>query len=80
MYEHNIYIFRVAQTIKNPPAMQEMQVRSLCWEDPLEEGTATHSSFLAWRTPRTEKVWWLQSMDSQELDYSPWGNKESDMK
>ena len=58
MYEHNnIYIFRVAQTIKNPPAMQEMQVRSLCWEDPLEEGTATHSGFLAWRTPRTERVW-----------------------
>ena len=47
MYEHNIYIFRVAQTIKNPPAMQEMQVRSLCWEDPLEKGTATDSSTLA---------------------------------
>ena len=34
---------------KNPPAMRETWVRSLGWEDPLEEGTATHSSILAWR-------------------------------
>ena len=37
----------VAQTVKNLPAMQETWVRSLCWEDPLEEGMATHSSILA---------------------------------
>ena len=45
-------IFRaslVAQLVKNPPAMQETWVRSLGWEDPLEKGTATHSSILAWR-------------------------------
>ena len=39
----------VAQLVKNLPAKQETQVRSLGWEDPLEKGTATHSSILAWR-------------------------------
>ena len=39
----------VAQLVKNPPAMHVTQVRSLGWEDPLEKGTATHSSVLAWR-------------------------------
>ena len=39
----------VTQTVKNPPAMQETWGRSLGWEDPLEKGTATHSSILAWR-------------------------------
>ena len=38
----------VAQTVKNPPAMQDTWVRSLGWEDPLEKGMATHSSILAW--------------------------------
>ena len=37
--------------IKNPPAMQETWVQSLVWEDPLEEGMATHFSILAWRIP-----------------------------
>ena len=41
----------VAQLVKNPPAMQEIWVRSLGWEDPLEKGRATHSSILAWRIP-----------------------------
>ena len=41
----------VAQLVKNLPAMQETWVRSLSWEDPLEEGKATHSSILAWRIP-----------------------------
>ena len=39
----------VAQLVKNPPARRETWVRSLGWEDPLENGTATHSSILAWR-------------------------------
>ena len=43
----------VAQLVKNPPVMQETWVRSLSWEDPLEKGTATHSSILAWRIPWT---------------------------
>ena len=45
----------MAQTVKNPPAMRETWVRSLGWEDPLEEGMATHSSILAWRIPWTEE-------------------------
>jgi len=43
----------VAQLVKNLPAMEETWVRSLVWEDPLEKGTATHSSILAWRFPWT---------------------------
>ena len=41
----------MAQTVKNLPAVQETWVRSLSWEDPLEEGVATHSDILAWRIP-----------------------------
>ena len=43
----------VAQLVKNLPAMWEMWVRSLDWEDPLEKGKATHCSVLAWRIPWT---------------------------
>ena len=57
----------VAQTVKNLPAMQETQVRSLGWENPLEKGLATHSCILAWRIPRTEKPGGLQSMGSQRV-------------
>ena len=45
----------LAQTVKNPPAMQETWVQSLGQEDPLEKGMATHSSILAWRTPWTQE-------------------------
>ena len=41
----------MAQLVKNLPAMWETWVQSLVWEDPLEKGTATHSSILAWRIP-----------------------------
>ena len=41
-------VFQVALVVKNPPAKQEMLVQYLGWEDPLEEGMATHSSILAW--------------------------------
>ena len=54
--------------VKNLPAMQEpqeMQVSSLGWEDPLEEGKATHSSIIAWKIPWTEKPGTLQSMGLQ---------------
>ena len=47
---------------KNPPAMWEMKVPSLGWEDALEEGMATHSSILAWEIPWTEEPGGLQSM------------------
>ena len=45
----------MAQIVKNLSAMQETCVKSLGWEDPLEEGIATHSSMLAWRIPWTEE-------------------------
>ena len=47
----------VAQTVKNLPAMRETWVRSLGWEDPLEESVATHSSILAWRIPLDRGAW-----------------------
>ena len=46
----------VAQMLNNLPAMWEMCVQSLGWEDPMEKGTATHSSILAWRNPWTEEA------------------------
>ena len=52
----------LAPLVKNPPAMQEIWVQSLGWEDPLEKGLATHSSILARRMP-----WTLQSMGSQRV-------------
>ena len=54
-------------TVKNLPAMQETQVRSLGQEDTLEKGMATHSSILAWRIPQTEEPGWLQSPGSQRV-------------
>ena len=48
----------VAQMVKNPPAMGETWVQSLGWEDLLEEGMATHSSILAWRSPMDREAWW----------------------
>ena len=48
----------VAQIVKNPPAMWETRVWSLGWEDPLEEGMATHSSILAWRIPMNRGDRW----------------------
>ena len=51
--------------VKNTPAMQKACVRSLGWEDPLEEGLATRSSILAWRIPTDRGAWW--------------GSEESDM-
>ena len=54
----------VAQMVKNPPMLWETWVRSLGWEDPLEKGTTTHSSILAWRIPGTKEPGRLQSMGS----------------
>ena len=52
-----------AKMVKNLPAMQKTQVRSLGWEDPLEKGMTTHFSILAWRIPWLEK-----SMGSQSVE------------
>ena len=51
--------------MKNLPAMQET---CMVWEDPLEKGTATHSSILAWRIPWTEEPDRLQPIGLKELD------------
>ena len=59
----------VAQTVKNLPAMQEAQVRSLGWEDPLEKGMATHSSILPWRIPWIEEFGRLHFMGSQRVGH-----------
>ena len=58
--------------VKNPPAMQEtqkIQVPSLSWDDPLEEGMATYFSILAWRIPWTEEPGKLQSMGLQRVGH-----------
>ena len=57
----------VAQTVKNPPAMQETQARSLGWEDPVEKEMASHSSILAWKIPWTEEPGGLQPIGSQRV-------------
>ena len=62
--------FPVAQIVKNLPAVQETQVRSLGWEDPLEKEMATRSVTLAWRIP--------VDRGARRATYSPWGCKELD--
>ena len=57
----------MAQTVKKPPAVWETWVQSLSWEDPLEEGMATHSSILAWRISWTEEPGGLPSMGSERV-------------
>ena len=66
----NMWASLVAQTVKNLPAMQETQIPSLGWEDPLEKEMATHSSILAWRIPWTENPGGLQSMGLQRLRHN----------
>ena len=55
--------------VKNPLTMQETQVQSLDWKDPLEKGMSTHSNILAWRIPWREKPSELQSMGSQRVGH-----------
>ena len=57
----------LAQTVKNSPALQEIWVRFLGWEDPLEKEMATHSGILACITPRTKEPGRLQSIESQRV-------------
>ena len=54
--------------VKNQPAGQETQVRSLGWEEPLEEGTVTHSSILVWRIPMDRGAWWATVQGVAESD------------
>ena len=60
----------VAQMVKRLPTMQETQVRSLDWEDPLEKEMATHSSTLAWKIPWMEERGRLQSMGLQRVGHN----------
>ena len=71
----------VAQMVKNPPAVRGTWVRALGWEDPLEEGMASHCSILAWRIPMDRGAWrsidhgvtksWTQLSDEHFLRCSP---------
>ena len=63
------WVSLVAQMIKNLPVVQDTQVQSLGWEDPLEKGMAIHSSILAWRIPWSEEPGGLQSMGSQRVGH-----------
>ena len=56
-------------TVKNQPANEETQVRSLGGEDPLEEEMETHSSILAWKMPWTEEPGGLQSMGLKRVGH-----------
>ena len=72
----------MAQCVKNPPAMQqmpEMWVQFLGWKDPLEEGMATNSSFLAWRISLIQEPSGLQSIGLQRVrhDQSDWTQTHS---
>ena len=60
--------------VKNPPAKQETQARSLSREDPLEKEMETYSSILAWETPWTEEPGGLQSMAANEIHTTKWLN------
>ena len=57
----------LAQMVKNPPAMQEIRIRSLGQEDSLEKGMAIHSSFFLWEFPWTEEPGGPQSMGLQRI-------------
>ena len=60
----------MAQTVENLPAMCKMWILSLGWEDPLEEGMATHSIILAWKIPWMEEPGRLQSMGSLRVAHN----------
>ena len=64
-----VWVFPGGSAIKNPPAMQETNVLSLGWEDPLEKGMPTHSRILAWRLTWTEKPEGLQSVGSGRVGH-----------
>ena len=60
----------VARLLKNPPAPQQNQARSLGQEDPLEVGMVTHSSILVWEIPGTEEPGGLQSLELQRVRHN----------
>ena len=58
----------VGQMVKNLPAMCETWVQSLVWEDPLEEGVATHCSIFVWRIPMDKGAWWAVGLERVRYD------------
>ena len=68
--------FLRGSAVKHPPAMQEMQIWSLGWEDSLEEGMATRSSILTWRIPWTEEPGGLRPIGSRRIKHhcSDWAH------
>ena len=64
-----MYTSLLTQTVQNLPAIQESQVQSLCWEDPLEEEMTTHYSILTWEIHGQRSL----------VGYSLWGHKELNM-
>ena len=65
----SFFLQTILQPVKNLPAVQETQVQSLGWEDPLEEEMETHSSIVAWKISWTEEPGGLQSMGSQRVGH-----------
>ena len=59
----------MVQTVKNPPVMQETQVQSLGWEEPLEKGTSNHSITVVWRMPWTQEPGGLQPVGLKRVGY-----------
>ena len=83
IYQRSLHVMQgrtgaslTAQTVKNLPAMRETWVPALGWEDPWEEGVATHSSPLAWRIPWTEEPVGLESMGLQRVRHD-WVSKHT---
>ena len=76
--ENEDYIgFPGGSVVKNLPAIQETQVQSLGWEDPLEEEMATHSSILAWKNPMDRGAWWatVYGVAKSQTQLSDWACK-----
>ena len=67
-YMYDLREFRSTHLVKNLPAMREIQIRSLGWEDPLEKEMATHSSILAWEIPRREEPGGLRVTKESDVD------------
>ena len=68
-YHHPKIMFLLAKEEEEILSLGEMRIRSLCWEDPLEEEMATHSSILAWRIPGTEEPGGLHPMGLQRVEH-----------
>ena len=69
----------VAQIVNTLPAMQETWIRSLGWEDTLEDGLAIHSSILAWRIPMDRRAWWatVHAVAKSQRVRHNWATKQS---